>query len=64
MPESVIKRVEELATTYGKDGNIIFTKRASTNIAKIQDADENEDWSAKASLTGVDLQLAQDQQNM
>eukprot|EP00957_Ditylum_brightwellii_P166590 12681050-Ditylum_brightwellii.AAC.2 len=60
MPQSVINRVEELATTDGEDGYIIFRNRAGAKIANIQDADEYEDWPAKANLTGVDFQSAQD----
>eukprot|EP00957_Ditylum_brightwellii_P045644 3463224-Ditylum_brightwellii.AAC.1 len=63
MPQIVINRVEELATTDGKDGNTIFTNRAGAKIANIQGADEYEDWPADANLTRVDLQLAQDQQD-
>eukprot|EP00957_Ditylum_brightwellii_P164238 12504072-Ditylum_brightwellii.AAC.1 len=64
MPDSVIKRMEELTTADGEDGNIIFTNRACTKIANIKETDEYEDWSANANLTGVDLQTAQDHQNM
>eukprot|EP00957_Ditylum_brightwellii_P204963 15341574-Ditylum_brightwellii.AAC.1 len=64
MPDRVIKRLENLATSGVEDGNIIFTNRASTKIANIKNSDEYEDWPADVNLTGVDFQKAQDCQNM
>eukprot|EP00957_Ditylum_brightwellii_P192638 14667813-Ditylum_brightwellii.AAC.1 len=62
MPDSMMKRIEELATADGEDRKIIFTIRAGAEITGIKLSDEYEDWPADSNLIGVALQMAQDHQ--
>eukprot|EP00957_Ditylum_brightwellii_P183861 14004833-Ditylum_brightwellii.AAC.1 len=61
MPDSIIKKIENMAEQEGQDGAIIFTNRAGKEIKDILFSDEYEDWSGDTIPTGVDIATAQDQ---
>eukprot|EP00957_Ditylum_brightwellii_P162384 12365435-Ditylum_brightwellii.AAC.3 len=43
IPDSIIKKIEDMSKKEGQDGNIIFTNRAGKEIKDILLSDEYED---------------------